>query len=78
MGIVLPRFMGPVTDLQAGEYTKETASGEPAVCCPLCSEISEIDPEKYTTERDGKIVPMWRCPCCPCIEWISIESPEGV
>ncbi len=71
-GITLQRLLGSAHSLEAGMWSSETASGKPAVCCPLCGETSEID-FPWIVQRDGVVIPIWSCPRCPCIEWITLE-----
>ncbi len=74
MGVTIPRFLGPVCDLEQGEYTKDTASGEPAVSCPSCGTIQEIDPQRHSTWGDGRVTPIWSCERCSFMDWINLES----
>lgn len=73
MGIRLARNLGPVAHLTAGQWTAETASGHPAVSCPACSEVSELEQRVLV----GGIVSMvWSCPsdACPFMEFLSLEA----
>lgn len=72
MAIRLARNLGPVTALAPREYTVETASGLPAVCCPSCGGISDIEHEVY---RDGRVARIWSCPyqSCPLVTYLDLE-----
>ncbi len=41
--MIVKRSLGPVTALLAGEWTDQTVSGRPAVSCPQCETIEEVD-----------------------------------
>lgn len=51
----------------------ETASGKPAVSCPGCGQVDEIEPERV---KNGIVVGIWMCPstACPYIEWLSLDA----
>ena len=73
MGLRLARNLGPVSHLTAGQWTDETASGKPAVCCPACAEVSELEHRVLT----GGIVSMvWACPAerCPFVDFLTLEA----
>ena len=81
MGLRVNRNLGKVECLQPGEYTTETASGNAAVCCPVCGGISDIDPATHRTELDGRVVPAWKCPTETCVlfDYLTLEARfEGV
>ncbi len=73
MGISLSRCLGPVEHLSSGEFTIETASSKPAVSCPICGTVTEIDP-MYTIHPGGKVTPIWSCHRCPFLDWITLDS----
>lgn len=67
------RSLAPVTCIEPGEWTMETASGAPAVRCENCGGISEIDRRvpnddgvKPTISEEGFVDPTWSCPYATC------------
>lgn len=50
MGTRFDRYLGEATRLSAKEWSSETASGQPAYCCPAigCGQIAEVDPTEIT------------------------------
>lgn len=75
-GLVLPRFLGPASSLDCGMWSSMTASGNAAVSCPLCAAITEIEPP-WTVDPDGRVIPIWSCARCPCLEWVTLEIGDG-
>lgn len=75
MGLRLNRHLGDVRSLDAGQWTDRTASGKPAIACPGCGSISEID-DTHTISPDGLVTPIWSCAsqACPLMEWIALEA----
>jgi hypothetical protein len=71
--IRIERCLGPATALQPGQYTLETASGLPAVCCPICSGIAELAAD-YEVDEQGQVTPAWKCPSCAFWELIVLNS----
>lgn len=73
MAIRLQRHLGPVASIEPGQWTAETASGKPAVCCPACSSVDEIPGE---VAADGAVANAYRCESgeCPFMEWLVLES----
>lgn len=77
MGLTIQRNLGPVAHLSPRQYTVETASGLPAICCPNCGGISEIDVGKtHRVLTGGLVSPVWACPyeTCPLIEFLYLEA----
>jgi hypothetical protein len=72
MAIRFARLLGPVTALEPGEYTLETASGRPAVRCPGCGSIDEVT----GTISAGRVLEAYRCetPTCSFHEWIELQG----
>lgn len=73
MGLRLSRHLGRVESLSAGRYTLETASGRPAVSCPLCEKISEVKPSHHI-HVGGDVTPIFSCEWCPFLDWISLDA----
>jgi hypothetical protein len=75
MGFRLQRNLGPVAHLTRGQYTVETASGRPAICCPGCEEVSELA-ETHRVLTGGIVSLVWACPDgrCPYMDFITLES----
>lgn len=76
MGLTIRRNLGPVSHLEPEEYTVETVYGDPALRCPSCGGISDLDLDTYEVFRDGTVAPRWVCPfaSCPLVEFISLEA----
>lgn len=74
MGSRLNRNLGPVSALVAKEWTSETATGIPAICCPGCEAIVDFDVAAYQITHEGVIAPKWSCgfPSCSYREWITL------
>lgn len=72
MAIRLQRHLGPVASIEPGQWTAETASGKPAICCPACSCVYEI-PGHIDM---GKVALAYLCQSgeCPFYEWIELEA----
>ena len=71
--IRLDRSHAPATMLEPGQWTVRTASGIPAVSCPLCGQVDEL------TEHDiigGRVSPIWSCPAagCPVMEFVELAG----
>lgn len=73
MAQTLQRSLGPVGHLSAGQYTVETVTGTPALCCPSCAGISDLEFEVY---RGGVVSQIWSCPfaSCPFVEYLVLEA----
>ncbi len=69
----LPRNLGPVASLDAGQWTAETASGRPAISCPSCSAISDL-PETHHVLAGGFVSPAWSCPRCSYVSFLGLEA----
>ncbi len=80
MGVVYQRHLGPVESLLPKQWTAETASGKPAICCEQCGGVTDIDEDEgvYTILDAGRVVPIFSCPwtTCPSMDWINLESYE--
>ncbi len=78
MGHVLNRALGPVAELQPGEYTTRTGPmlvGKCALRCRQCGGLDTLG-EKHTIDGAGRVTPSWRCPTVTCGEvlWLTLES----
>ena len=73
MAIRLQRHLGPVASIEPGQWTAETASGRPAVCCPACSAVDEVEGEIAV---DGTVQRAYRCQSGECSfhEWVLLDS----
>lgn len=74
MGACFPRHLGSATTLDPQQWTDATASGKPAVCCPACGQVAEIDGPSHVVSRQGKVTPRWKCDACSYQEWIELEA----
>ena len=74
MARVLQRNLGPVQALTHGQWTDQTVSGDPAVCCPGCGQISDLD--QSVDERSGRVQYVWACPSQSCgfVEFLVLEA----
>ena len=72
MGRTLQRNLGPVTALTAAQWTDQTAGGDPAVCCPSCGRVADLDLRVI----HGNVIGRWRCPYEDCTfqDWLSLEA----
>lgn len=59
------RILGRVEHLQPGQWTEETASGRPAICCASCGGIADL-PETHTAGEKGYVVPERECLYATC------------
>lgn len=75
MGRTLQRLLGPVRALDRGQYTTETVSGRPAICCPECGDISELD-DIHRILPGGLVTPLWPCVECAFADWIVLEASD--
>ena len=73
MGIRLNRCLSGVECLRAGEFTVETESARPVLCCPLCGE-QFILPSQCRIEPDGRVVPAVHCPQCCFFEYVELTD----
>lgn len=73
MSTRLNRNLGPVSRLSPGEYTTETVSGDPALSCPSCGGVSDIEFEVHDT---GRVSQIFSCPyaSCPFVDYIDLEA----
>lgn len=74
MGLVLQRHLGPVQSLQRQQWTEETVSGRPAICCPRCERVSDL-PIETRVLKAGEVSPVWTCPYqdCSAMDFIRLE-----
>lgn len=63
------RHLGPVYSMTSGQWTTETASGYPAICCANCAGIYDIDPKTHRVDSTGFVVPALKCPIGDCQEY---------
>lgn len=77
VGKTLQRLLGPVRALDRGQYTTETATGRPAVCCPSCGDITELD-ETHRVLPGGLVSPIWMCslPSCGFADFLVLEAAD--
>lgn len=73
MAQTLQRNLGPVSHLTAKQYTVETATGDPVVCCPKCGGLSDLE---LGVHVGGVVAEEWKCPCvgCPFKAFLHLES----
>ena len=73
MGLRLMRVMSPATHLNRAQWTMETASGNPALSCPACGQVDEIEPGRI---KSGVVVGIWMCQSqsCPYVEWLTLDA----
>lgn len=73
MGVVLQRNLGPVSHLAPRQYTTETRDETPAICCPACGGISDLDLEVF---GDGTVELRWPCPetGCSFVDFLFLEA----
>jgi hypothetical protein len=67
------RNLGRVECLELGEWTSETASGRPAIRCPECGTIVDLE-DRYRIDVAGHVSPTWRCGTMTCalVAWITL------
>lgn len=68
------RWLGPWTSLQPAQWTDQTPSGDPAVCCARCGTIFEINLSTHRVDRvesspHGLVVPAIKCDDDACGEF---------
>lgn len=63
----------PTPRLQPGEWTKETASGRPALACRCCGSVQEID-DRYRLVDGDRVVPAFSCETetCSAYEYVRL------
>lgn len=73
MALRLQRHLGSVATIEPGQWTAETASGRPAVCCPACSSVDEV---LSVVLPGGAVALAYRCESGECAfhEWIELEA----
>lgn len=73
--VVYRRSLARVERLIPGEWTEETASGKPALCCADCGAIYDV-PETHRIEPSGLIVPAVKCPTVTCFafSYLKLEA----
>ena len=72
MAHVLKRLLGPAKCLCPGEWSAETASGYPAVACPDCGAIDELD--EHRVAAGGEVSPVWKCQTCNGLTFLRLEA----
>ena len=60
--VTIRRNLGPPRALVKGEYTLETPSGNPLVCCPECGDYDELARMPDASGVFGR----WACPGRGC------------
>jgi hypothetical protein len=75
MAETLRRNLGPISHLDPGEYTLSTASGDPAVRCPKCGGISDLE---IKVLAGGGVADFWSCPFASCSfqSYLVLESHD--
>lgn len=75
MAVRLQRHLGRVESLEPGQYTVETATGMPALCCPGCASIFDLSME-HTIDDDGRVAPAVKCgnPICSFFDWVHLQA----
>jgi hypothetical protein len=69
---LLLRHLSTVQTMSPGEWTNETATGKPAIACPECGGISELE-LPHVVRGGGIVTPIWSCPyICPAMEFITL------
>jgi hypothetical protein len=73
VGLTIQRNLGPVGHLSPRQYTRETASGDPAICCPRCSRVFELE---FGVHVGGVVSQIVSCPFadCPFVDYLTLES----
>jgi hypothetical protein len=73
VGRALRRNLGAVSCLEPGEYTVETATGGPALCCPSSGGVSDLD---FEVHRGGRVSQIWSCPFASCsfVDYLDLEA----
>lgn len=70
----LARHLSAATSMKPGQWTDETASGRPAICCTGCGGIFELE-ETHTVRGAGIVTPIVSCPyVCPLMEFITLDD----
>jgi hypothetical protein len=66
------RHEGPTVSLLPKQWTDRTASGKPALMCPCCGGVFELE-ETHTVRGAGIVTPIVACPyACPFIEYVTL------
>jgi hypothetical protein len=75
VAVRLQRHLGRVESLEPAQYTVETTTGLPAVCCPGCSTITDLT-LKHAIDEGGRVTPAWKCPTetCSFFDYIVLED----
>jgi hypothetical protein len=72
------RHEGPTLSLLPKQWTDQTASGKPAVMCPCCGGVYELEVglgETHTVRGAGIVTPIVSCPyVCPFIEFVTLAD----
>jgi len=73
VGTTLQRNLGPVQHLTARQWTAETTSGDPAVCCPTCERVFDLE---FGVHVGGVVSQIVSCPYadCPFVDYLTLES----
>jgi hypothetical protein len=73
VGLTLQRNLGPVTSLTARQWTAETLTGEPAICCPNCARVSDLE---FPVYHGGVVSQIWSCPYADCsfVDYLTLEA----
>lgn len=76
MARVLQRNLGPVQALTHGQWTDRTVSGEPALCCPECGEISDLEAQQVPVKPSNRVRYLWQCPSerCGFADFLELEA----
>lgn len=75
MATTLRRLLAPVTSLAAGEYTIETETSRPALCCPCCGFVFDLA-SGFNPDAGGAINYKVQCPGggCGFYDFVILDS----
>lgn len=74
MGLRLARSLA--SRPQPGEYTTVGLGFPDAkalVCCKACGGLDVLT-DGHVIDRGGRVTPAWRCPSCPEVMWLELDS----
>lgn len=71
------RHPGSTLSLLPKQWTNRTASGRPALMCPCCSGVFELE-ATHTVRGGGIVTPILVCPyACPLMEYATLLDWEA-
>jgi hypothetical protein len=73
MAVPIERLDAPVAALAPGQYTVQTASGRPAICCPGCGGIEELE---APIDARGAVAEAFKCvtPTCRFFDRVDLVA----